>query len=199
MSKLICFRVDDDQKARIEAAAAVVHRTVSTFIKENIMKAVEGIESRPESRQKTRSLFDVGEDNSVAAGESSEPEQKKGGPAPTWFRDICKEAARGGSFGFHRVGYRWTSNMPDTTPLGFTRAQWQEQIRSMNNALSLGSLGGKWRKGLIEVVLAWFDRNFPSHMELIPSRRRREFAQGFVDAANDLGRMRAEWARQKQQ
>jgi Protein of unknown function (DUF1778) len=190
MGKLICFRVDEEQKARIEAAANILNKSVTTFVKETVMSVVEKVESRPRKQTEHLNLFDT---EGRPAPESPRAKQKKPSAAvPAWFRELCREAARGGSFGFHRVGYRWASNMPPDIPPGFTYSEWQEQVESIKNSLAIAALttvDKKWRDALIESILAWFTRNFPSQMELIPSRRHREFAQGFLDAANDTMRM----------
>ncbi len=196
MSKLICFRVDEKQKARIEAAAINQNKTVTTFVKENIMKAVEDVESRQSKQPKRATLFDEVEEAPSRDAESPPVKQaKRRAAVPSWFRSLCREAARGGSFGFHRVGYRWASNMPPGPPPGFTPNQWHEQLEEIKNKFETGLLmragGKKWREAVNESILKWFRQNFPSQMDLIPRRRQNEFAEGFLDAGEDVIRTRS--------
>jgi hypothetical protein len=195
MSKLICFRVDDEQKARIEAAASIQNKSVTTFVKENVMRAVENVESRLPKQTKRLDLFGEVEDTTPEKVEPRPPKQtKRRAAVPPWFRALCHEAARGGSFGFHRVGYRWASNMPPGTPPGFAYAEWQEQVDDIRKKIEIALLmrvgGKKWRQAVNESILAWFRKNFPSQIDLIPIRRQSEFAEGFLDAGEDTIRMR---------
>jgi uncharacterized protein (DUF1778 family) len=194
MGKLICFRVDDDQKARIEAAAFFLNKSVTTFVKENVMSAVENVESRSDKQPKQASLFDM--DRSATPEEVESPpakQTKRRATVPAWFRALCREAAKGGSFGFHRVGYRWASNMPNPPP-GFAPAEWQEEVASLQGKLDMAWLftDKKRRTAIAELILAWFVRNFPQFMELIPPRRRGEFVLGFLDDFDDRMKMRGE-------
>lgn len=195
MSKLICFRVDDEQKARIEDAASIQNMSVTTFVKENVMRAVTKVESRSQGQAKQASLFDRKESVTPENDESRPPNRTKRVAVPAWFRELCREAARGGSFGFHRVGYRWAGKTPDPPP-GFAYPEWQEQVDRIRNKISTALLmrvgGKKWREAVNDSILAWFRENFPSQMDLIPVRRQVEFAEGFLDAFEDGTSTRSE-------
>jgi hypothetical protein len=170
--KMICFRVDDGQKARIDAAAATQGKSSSTFVKETVMSAVEKVESRRPKQAKPHD--DV----------------------PTWFRAFCREAAKGGSFGFHRVGYRFANSMPPDDPLRRPYGEWEDEQERLRTSLQLAQIwdlqDAKRRDALTAHIWDWFAQNFPNAMKLIPGRRRSQFVLGFLDHMADEIRRRNE-------
>lgn len=124
-------------------------------------------------------------------------ETKPAGPCPTFFRAACRKAATGG----HGNGYDWAGHtlaghVPELIDEGDDDAR-AAKLEALSDAL--------WRRGpnglvrgvnvfLIspdaDEVLAWFDRELPRCMGLIPAPRRTSFLRGVyryvVEQENDI-------------
>jgi hypothetical protein len=164
-SNRISFRVDDQLKARIEAAACIQGKSVTTFAKEVLMTAVEQIESRPRRQPKPH----VG--------------------VPTFFRALCHEAGQGGSFGFRTVGQQFAQALGGLIPEAQDFDGWQAELDALAQLLVPAR---KWeapalirRTEMSEAVWGWFARNYPNAMKLVPERRRDQFLMGVYDAFAD--------------
>ena len=165
-TKLICFRVDDEQKARIEAAASIQGKTVTTFVKEAVMNAVAQIESRPPKQSKPH------------AGVS------------TFFRALCQEAGQGGSFGFRAVGHQFAKALGSEVPPAVRSLdEWQDDLNALAETLEPTR---SWepttltrRPALVDAIWGWFTKHYPNAMKLVPARRRDQFLIGIVDAFTD--------------
>src|SRR5262249_45642198 len=76
ITQMVCFRTDPVTKRRIEEAARQRAQSVTTFVREAVMKAVEKAEA------------------------SGAPKRAVHGGVPTYFRAFCLEASRGGKLGY---------------------------------------------------------------------------------------------------
>lgn len=98
---------------------------------------------------------------------------------PTFFRACCREASRGGKHSYEEAGHelaRHCDNLHD------------EPEAVMGELLTLLNDAAKWYQrtdAAHQAVLAWFDREFPKCMALIPARRRDQFVRGVFRAYDD--------------
>jgi hypothetical protein len=92
---------------------------------------------------------------------------------PGFFKSCCREASRGGSYGYDHPAYQLTGSLPNQAPYDLTDEEWEEKV---------DELRGFVEKGEDEAVLAWFDLQFPRCMALVPSRRRNQFLSGVYQA-----------------
>jgi hypothetical protein len=187
MSKLICFRVDEEQKARIENAANDAGQSVTTFIKESIMATVDRIEAR--SKQKTPARL------SKAMREHRQSTTHQA--IIEWLRNLCEEATKGGSLGFREVGERFS---------------WSIHFRHQTEHCAVVKPGDEWGMILQEIdrllartlktapetvieddayneqVWSFVASHFSDAAKLIPSRRRHQFLLGMYSEVWQRGK-----------
>lgn len=97
------------------------------------------------------------------------------GACPTFFRALCRNATDGTTGEYQNVGYSF---------IGAVASMLAEDGEDQADA-KLGQLSDLvWARD-DDGTLAWFDREFPRCMALIPTRRRHQFLAGVYKRAID--------------
>jgi hypothetical protein len=171
MSKtgLICFRADPEFKRRIVLAARGKGQTITSFLREVILRAVTKAESRQPVKRQSR------------------------GACPAYFRACCEQASRGGTLGYGRAGYELARHLGSVGPYELEADDWQAELNRLGELLR--PTGAPVGSGDIhriadedvdnDAVLGWFDEHCPRCMELVPRRRRAQFLEGVFKAMED--------------
>jgi hypothetical protein len=94
---------------------------------------------------------------------------------PTFFRGNCATAAQGGAGGYRLAGWHLAHHTGrlmeyETDEERDAKAEELEQALARDDSAA---------------VLAWYEREFPRCMELVPSRRREQFLKGVFEVAED--------------
>lgn len=124
-----------------------------------------------------------------AAMKAAEQAIKKGqqpakfGGVPSFFRALCSEASRGGSMGYARAGYELARHADNLAPDVSEMSEWLPEVEKLNSLCESDDRAG---------IYAWFVQHYPRCMELVPSRRREQFVDGVLSAAED-GRIGENW------
>jgi hypothetical protein len=155
-SQVVIIRVDAETKGRIAQAARDRGLTITTFLVSAADRA---------ARTLARSA-EVGTDKSRRTTESGR--RLAGGACPAFFRTICHEARRGGYRGYAAAGYELTRHLPE-----LVAGDPPKEVRG-----KLAELAKLIRRGDAPEVLAWFQRELPRCMALIPKRRHGTFLKG---------------------
>lgn len=149
------IRIDDDAKERITEAARREGKSMTTFILEAAEKEARRVQSRKPSA------------HGVHTG------------VPGFFRACCREASRGGDFGYDHPGYHLAMHLNDQMPYDVEEDEWTEELATMTDLLTEDDIEGVWD---------WFRRRFPRAIKLVPARRREQFVRG-VQRAHEDGRI----------
>lgn len=107
---------------------------------------------------------------------------------PTFFRALCSDASGGGNHSYSIAGWHLGLHAPELV---------QASVHEL--PLLLQELQSLLNQHDDEGVLAWFDRELPACMELVPRRRRPQFLLG-VYAFHEVvtsGRSRPQGVRQR--
>jgi hypothetical protein len=161
-STTIIVRVDSDAKARIEAAAGRLGKSITTFILDAAEQATRKVESMPTTIQKPKGR----------------------GVCPTFFVACCHEAARGGTNGYAAAGRTLARHLHALAPYEMEEAEWEEELRRLEDRLYPPREGGLLAifNPDDEQVWEWFTRNLPRCTALVPRRRREQFLAGVYEA-----------------
>lgn len=101
------------------------------------------------------------------------------GPLPTYFRALAARAAAGGEGNWTEVGYAFAQGCVSDLMNEIGDDDAEKEIRRLERVASRSAPKPPTTEDL-DAVLAWFDKNFPRCMALVPDRRRRVFAFGVV-------------------
>jgi hypothetical protein len=155
----LVIRMDYETKRRIEEAADMQGLTITTFVVRAAYRTAKSV-------RKTYRAEDRGAVHTYSLRGTSTPR-------PEHFEAICKEAARGGE-----VGYAWVGRklMCYATALF---AQETSKDAEENYSSLISRVGSRDDAG----VLGWFDQKLPSHMALVPRRRRQQLLKGIYEQA----------------
>jgi Protein of unknown function (DUF1778) len=161
-TEMIVIRVDLETKRRFEEAAEGMGLTLTSFLLRTAEAAAEvAARKRAKARLAPRPA-----------------PRKTPGACPAFFKATCWEARRGGGH-----GYDWAGRKLIGCAASLIAADTTEELFEKFEEL----------KGLIWArndhgVLAWFDRELPRCMELIPQRRRASFLAGvYTEVEEDDG------------
>jgi Protein of unknown function (DUF1778) len=164
-TETIIVRIDPDAKRRIEAAAKQRGQSVTTFLLEAAEKAARKVESMPVARPTGR------------------------GACPTWFLATCREASRGGSWGYEVAGRKLAAALSAEQPWDLDEGEWTTQMERLAELVlpTDPDRPNMFATHLRDdtAVLAWFDEHFPRCMKLVPMRRRSQFVEGVYQAADN--------------
>lgn len=149
----LILRIDQKLKRRLAEVARRKGVSMTTFVTEEVDKAVARAERQPK-KPSTGTFRGV----------------------PTFFRAACAEAQRGGEGGYRGAG--WTLALHAEQMLG-------EELTGKELKPKLDDVQKAVEKKDAAAVAAWFEREFPRCMELVPRRRREQFGLGVLDAADD--------------
>lgn len=143
----IIMRVKGEVKRRIEAAAKARGLTVTTFVTEAATAAALAEQAPPK----------------YEAGECFE--------APAKFVQACREAQRGGAFGYERTGLILAVGA--LAAIKRDHAKWNKDLKDLRKAFAAKD---------DPAVLEWFDVHYVHAMQEIPQRRRNQFLCGVYAA-----------------
>jgi hypothetical protein len=116
----ICFRVDPETKVRIESAARARGQSVTTFLKEAVINAVEKAEKNPP--QRPRRLRDV-QDFCLA---------------------LCWEAQHGGRSGYYRAGRSVFGKVAASDASCLRQTDWQRRVQELIALAQARDHDGVW-------------------------------------------------------
>jgi hypothetical protein len=151
-SELIVIRVDPETKQRFEEAAEGMGLTLTSFL-------IRTAEAAAEVSERKRALARVAPRPAL---------RKTSGACPTFFKATCWEASRGGGHGYDWAGRKLIGCASSLIAADTTEEQ-DEKVKELTGLISARN---------DDLVLAWFDRELPRCMELIPQRRRASFLAG---------------------
>jgi hypothetical protein len=155
--ELIVIRVTAEMKHRFEVAAASSNLTLTTFL----VRAAEAAAVVATKRQ------------ARARAVARPARRKSAGAVPTFFQALCVEARKGGGMGYEAVGRKLCCTAAELIDWDSSEER-KEKFRELRALIRSGDDGG---------VLAWFNRELPKCMALIPRRRRALFLRGVFEAA----------------
>lgn len=97
---------------------------------------------------------------------------------PTFFRLHCHTAAHGGAKGYFDAGWHLALATPSLLePLDYPEVV-QGKLDELRSALDSGDF---------REIIAWYEKEFPKCMELVPQRRRNQFARAIVEVDETRG------------
>jgi hypothetical protein len=160
-SEVIFIRVDAEVKRRLEEAAESQGLTLTSFL-------IRAAEAAAGAVTKKRAKF---------REPSHTVPRKTSGACPTFFKAICQEARRGGE-----LGYDWAGRNLLRKAASLISWDTVDQLKAKEAELS----GLVWSRDDTG-VLAWFDRELPRCMALIPRRRRKQFLLGIYKEVEEDG------------
>ncbi|MFA9479844.1 DUF1778 domain-containing protein [Phycisphaerales bacterium AB-hyl4] len=101
------------------------------------------------------------------------PPHEDGDDVPGFFRAACAVAARGGHQGYARAGFELASKVRWLIPDPVTDEDWDLALFDLRSLLAEKDIWG---------VIGWFRRYFAGCLQLVPQRRRTQFAYGAIAA-----------------
>jgi hypothetical protein len=100
------------------------------------------------------------------------------GPCPTWFLATCHEAGRGGANTYAWAGHKLLGSIASEMSYEYDDEEWNAKLDELEALLDANDDHG---------VLAWFDRELPRCMKLVPRRRRQQFLKGLNERFKEEG------------
>lgn len=97
---------------------------------------------------------------------------------PTYFRAACSTASHGGAQGYRDVGRKFADSMPGELKAQGESGEPEHKLKELQARLDAKDFGG---------ALAWFDREFPKFMALVPRAKRRQFTEGLYERHREKG------------
>jgi hypothetical protein len=108
----LIVRVDDAAKQRIKQAADTAGKSMTAFVLESTMKAVEKMERlKPRESRVNR------------------------GACPTFFRACCATARMGGDNGYRWAAYELTRALDSLSPDALDAEEWMERLEALSDLL----------------------------------------------------------------
>jgi hypothetical protein len=150
--QLLIVRVDAATKQRIEAAARRLGKSVTSFLLESAETAARKVEAMPEI---TASMM----------------KPKGRGACPTFFLACCHEASKGGESNYGAAGHELMRHVVHLCDYAVEEDEWEARLDRLQALLDAQDDDG---------ILAWFDRELPRCMALVPRRRRAQFLKGVL-------------------
>ena len=161
---IINIRVEEELKTGLEVAAHARGQSLTRFILDAAMR--EAAKKPPKSRRFFQGV-------------------------PTFFRAACFEAGQGGSNGYHWAGVNLARALA-----GLVEAEDDDEKEAKLEELARLLDAGRRYTGVRGIdqaeVIAWFEREFPRCIELVPPRRRSQFIRGLKSAHEEHNSLR-EW------
>jgi hypothetical protein len=146
---VIIFRVDPETKGRIEAAARRSGKSITSFILEAAERAARKAEAMPAPTFVTK--------------------PRGRGACPTYFLALCEQATLGGENGYYRAGHELMRHVKEAVSWEVDESERDAKLKELGRLMDAQS---------DEAILAWFDREVPRCMQLVPRRRRASFLRG---------------------
>lgn len=105
------------------------------------------------------------------------PAEPPGSVLPGFVRGWCCKAGAGTlQRGFEDVGYLVATHLRALRPAAVPPRSWRRQVRLLEEHVAAGNQSA---------VQRWFHAHCPPLMRLIPRRRQRDFARGFIQRAGE--------------
>jgi len=105
---------------------------------------------------------------------------------PTFFRANCWEAKRGGTLGYHLAGWHLAIHLQSLLEPAADEDRVASKLDELDELFRVAyETVEEHQAARDEVVLCWFDREFPRCMALVPRRRRSAFLKGVRMAVED--------------
>jgi len=160
-TELIIVRVDPETKSRIEAAARLTGKSITTFILEAAEKAARKAEAMPTAAMQTK--------------------PKGRGACPTFFLAFCTGARQGGESGYFGAGHELMRHVASLGDDELGEAEWDARLDQLEELLTQEDDDG---------ILQWFEQELPRCMKLVPARRRGQFLKGVYAMFEEDGELR---------
>lgn len=97
----------------------------------------------------------------------------KDGPFPTWFKAMCYTASQGGASNYANAGSRLFCALASEIPWQYDDDEWAGRINMLYGYLT---------EKKDSDALAWFDKELPRCMAIVPAKRRTQFLKGVYEA-----------------
>ena len=102
-------------------------------------------------------------------------QRKRGsGSVAESFGRICRSALSGGEFGYEQVGGWFPRRMERLAPSGGLPSAWRVALAELSQIVMDNDR---------DKVARWFEKYLPNYIQAVPSRRRPNFAAGFLSEA----------------
>ena len=88
---------------------------------------------------------------------------------PTFFRALCATASQGGANSYREVGWHLGLHTVDLLMQVDEASEWEEKLEELAQLVENDDSDG---------VIVWYEREFPKCLQLVPPRRRTQFAEG---------------------
>jgi hypothetical protein len=116
----VCFRLDAGTKSRLEAAARARGQSLTTFLREAAIKAIEAVEKRPPKPPERRRDFQ------------------------DWCIALCCEARQGGASGYYRAGRSVLGKLVTFDAYGLRETEGQRRVRELVVLIQARDHAGMW-------------------------------------------------------
>lgn len=153
----IIIRVDPTTKQHLSDVAQSRGQSLTTFL----LQAAEEA-ARKEEKKMPATL----------------PKPKGKGPCPTWFVAICSEVSQGGASTYAWAGRKLIRSIAQVLGSEYERDEGNAQLDELEDLLTEQD---------DDAVIAWFERELPRCMALIPQRRRTQFLRGAYQDFEESG------------
>jgi hypothetical protein len=140
------------------------------------LETKQRIEAAARARGLSVTTFVLEATEKVAGKAIPKPATSASRGVPAFFRALCQEATRGGGLSYRVAGYELTRRLPEL----IESATPKERERKSEE---FTALAGPKKPRDEAKVLAWFNRELPRCMKLVPSRRFGQFVEGVYQAA----------------
>lgn len=104
---------------------------------------------------------------------------------PAFFRGLCNEARSGGRGGYKAAGHELARHVSNLVEGDDPAAKLDELASLLFPCTADDPLRIAYVRRDHDALWAWFKRDFPRCMDLVPTRRRRKFLEGIYQAADD--------------
>jgi hypothetical protein len=151
----LIIRIEPAEKEKIREAASARGESLTTFITRTCLREA---------------------DKELAKKQMDETPKVRGGP--TYFRIGCLEAKQGGTNTYSTPAWHLAihtgANMPHDCD--DDEGVWEKMLDELREAAGEDDIDGVWE---------WYCKVFPKCMELVPARRKEQFAEGIIKAWED--------------
>jgi hypothetical protein len=103
---------------------------------------------------------------------------------PSFFLALCQEASRGGSHSYQWAGYELARHTAELLE-GEDNATYARKLAELMAALAGPAEDSTVQPMDEAAVLAWYAREFPRCLSLVPRQRRSAFAEGIRECWED--------------
>jgi hypothetical protein len=148
---VLFLRINGRAKERIRDVAQESGQSLTTFVKDALDKAVKHAEKKKVGRKKRPATF---------------------GALPGFFKATVHEARRGGEGGYYHAGRILMLHVTSLAPYDVEDDEWAACLDVLERHIGAND---------DDAVLAWFEKELPRCMDLVPKRRREQFLRGVYE------------------